>query len=124
MVDESINNRASDEPLSDGRLPEQRAAMTRNLPLFLRLDHVELNIEKFESVANAFTHARGVLANTAGEHHAVETAHQRGIRADGLTHGSTEDIDGKFRVCVAALSTFGRGFAPRRTNWLKSSLRF
>ena len=56
-------------------LPEQRAAMTRNLPLFLRLDHVELDIEKFESIANAFTHGRGVLANPAGEHHAVETAH-------------------------------------------------
>jgi len=49
--------------------------MTRNLPFFLRLDHVELNIEKFKSVANAFTHGRGVLANPAGEHHAVETPH-------------------------------------------------
>src|SRR5471032_25564 len=83
--------------------PKQRAAVTRNLPLFLRLDHVELNIEKFESFANAFTHARGVLAYTAGEHHAVETAHQCGIRADGLAHSSTEDIDGKLRVRVAAL---------------------
>ncbi len=76
--------------------------MTGDLPLFLRLDDIELDVEELESLANALAYAVGMFADPAREHDPVQATHQCRIRADCLAHRRAKDIDGKFRVRVGA----------------------
>lgn len=72
--------------------------MARDLQFFLGRDNLNLvscETKKFEAARSCRSNIVAMLSDAAGEDQKVNTTEQSDVRANGLAHGKSKDIQGK-----------------------------